>query len=429
MYEIPTSKVAWTIKLGLCKSIKKTPSTHKQKKSFLARPGLRLFRCKQLNAIKFFKQALACNKFASPLELENEYVPDSIFNNENNKFVEFMSSTSYRSSATQSFQFSTRTGPDSQLFSPNNILSLSHSGLQTQFTSETISDSKNQISDLCLDRFKNFQLLGAGGMGTVYSATLECNQIPISGLTVKKEYAIKQVEQNNDDEYGNDNEAAVLQLVSGHENIVTYYGLILGPQSKFIVMEKLEGPSLFGLLRKGYVMSERTALKTMQEVYTALAYIHDRGIAHLDIKPENIVFTSTVFEGEDELPPIKLIDFGLAVSCECGLLDIRGTPGYISPEMLSGTQVSSYAPADIWSTGVLLYEILTGSLPFEEGASVTMMKTGKVPELTLDSVEEFGLVSKETKNFLRSCLHSNPADRPSAKSALEEVTFRLWMLD
>lgn len=428
MYEIQTGKVAWTIKLGLCKSIKKTPSIHRQQKSFLARPGLRLFRCKQLNAIKFFKHALVFKKDASSLLFENEYVPDTIFDNENYS-VEFMSSTSDRSSAAKSFHRSTVTGSDNQLFCQNSYASSKYSELQKLSSSRTISDSTNQISDFCLNNFENFQVLGAGGMGTVYSATLECYETSIPGLIVKKEYAIKQIEQNNDDDYGNDNEAAVLQLVSDNENIVSYYGLIVESQCKFIVMEKLQGPSLFGLLRQGYVMSERTALKIAQDAYTALAYIHDRGVAHLDIKPENIVFISEIPEGEDDLPPTKLIDFGLSVPCESDLSDIRGTPGYIAPEILCAKRVPSYAPADIWSTGVLLYEMLTGRLPFREGVSRKIMETGKVPELTLDSADEFSLVSKETKKFLLSCLQANPADRPSAKCALEEVTFRLWMLD
>lgn len=262
-------------------------------------------------------------------------------------------------------------------------------------------------------------------MGTVYSAVLKCsNSIDLAYLP--KEFAIKQIDSVNDDIDGNDCEAAALEIVSGHENVVTYHGLVIEAPFKYIVMEKVQGPSVFGLLQRGFMLFEIEALQVMQDIFKALEFIHYKGVAHLDIKAENVVFTSDISDDDYELPSVKLIDFGLAVSCESANIGICGTPGYIAPEILSGKDLTSYAPADIWSSGVLLYELLTGSLPYESGITKKMMKTGIVPKLSARKEKKLNTVTNETRRFLMSCLASNPKERPTAKTALAEVTFNIW---
>lgn len=281
----------------------------------------------------------------------------------------------------------------------------------------------NQMSQYSLDDFHNFHVLGEGGMGVIYSATLGRNDV------TQREFAIKEIYLLNDSVHDIDNEARTLQLVSGHKNIVSYYGVIKKRSFHYIVMEKLYGPSVFKVLMQRFVMYERESLFLMLDVFRALAFIHDRGVAHLDIKPDNVMYTSDFPIGSFNYPPAKLIDFGLSAPCKSDVISIRGTPGYIAPEILCRKRVSSYAPADIWSSGVLFYRILTGILPYENGVTEKIVLTGIARKPTLDRESRLNFVSQKTKRFILSCLSLNPEDRPSAQSAINHLASRLSKVD
>ncbi|MBT8363702.1 MAG: protein kinase [Deltaproteobacteria bacterium] len=147
-----------------------------------------------------------------------------------------------------------------------------------------------------------------------------------------------------------------------HENIVKVYDIEERYQTLFIVMEHLEGMSLRNVLQKMLKLSPKQVVNYLLQVCTGLAYAHEHGIVHQDIKPGNI------FILPDE--KIKILDFGLA--CPCGSENLlTGTPFYMSPEQIDCLPVDERT--DIYGLGITAYEMLTGQRPFpEEGAWAVM---------------------------------------------------------
>jgi hypothetical protein len=154
---------------------------------------------------------------------------------------------------------------------------------------------------------------------------------------------------------------ARLMMDFKNEHIVQVYDHFKEGSSYYIVEEFVDGVSLEGLIRKERYLSNEAALLILYEVVKALRYAHDKKVIHRDIKPGNILISK---RGE-----VKLVDFGIATSqeeSEDGLTRegmILGTPSYIPPEQISDAK-NADKRADIYSLGVVLYEMLTGKTPF-----------------------------------------------------------------
>ncbi|MCF6250462.1 MAG: bifunctional serine/threonine-protein kinase/formylglycine-generating enzyme family protein [Methylococcaceae bacterium] len=148
-----------------------------------------------------------------------------------------------------------------------------------------------------------------------------------------------------------------------HPNIISIYEFGEDTDRAFIAMEFVEGYSLAELEERGELLEINQILQIMQKVLFALQYAHGKGIVHRDIKPSNIMYTS---DGD-----VKIADFGIArleSSTQTQLGTIIGTPGYMSPEQIMGQRVDHHS--DIFSAGILLYELLTGERAFV-GTSIT----------------------------------------------------------
>jgi len=143
-----------------------------------------------------------------------------------------------------------------------------------------------------------------------------------------------------------------------HPNIAAVYNAFLTPHGLALVMELVRGEPLSAILAQGRLPLER-GVRLVQEVLAALAYAHAQGIVHRDVKPENIIVTP---DGS-----VKLTDFGLARSTASPRLSqsgvLAGSPCYMSPEQARGTTAPD-ARSDTYSAGVVLYEVVTGQLPF-----------------------------------------------------------------
>ncbi len=156
-----------------------------------------------------------------------------------------------------------------------------------------------------------------------------------------------------------------------HPNIVTVYDYGETPELAFIVMEFIEGPTLRTLLERHERFSVQEIARIMEDILAALEFSHERGVIHRDIKPANVMLT-----GHDSATRrAKLADFGIARIESSNLTQagtIMGTPSYMSPEQFLGEAVD--ARSDIYSAGVLLYQLLTGERPFEGTISAIIHK-------------------------------------------------------
>gem|GEM_PF-240872 len=195
--------------------------------------------------------------------------------------------------------------------------------------------------------------MAKGGMGSVYKAkhpTLK-RFVILKQLTLRGSAGISERFKRE----------AQLMIDFRHENIVPVYDHFKSGSSYFIAMEFVDGTSLDKLIAERSKLSPEAAVLMFSEVCRGLKYAHDKGVIHRDIKPANILLSK---EGE-----VKLVDFGIATTMESekeGLTQAGmtlGTPAYMSPEQIADSRTVDKR-SDVYSMGVMLYEMLTGEKPF-----------------------------------------------------------------
>ncbi len=265
-------------------------------------------------------------------------------------------------------------------------------------------------------RFKIEQALGSGSMGMVYRAWDAALQrvVALKFLQSRagplKRGAIELLEQEA---------RAVAQL--NHENIVHLFDVaewIVEPgglRVPFLVMEHLEGESLAALLGRGRPGMKRT-MEIMESIAAGLAHAHRRHLVHRDLKPANVFLTQ---EGT-----VKLLDFGLAhlmaSASAVPFRPIAGTPAYMSPEQWRGEPQD--ARVDVWAAGVILYELLSGVLPYTELSSEKIRAQVLSPELLPSVRERCPELPWDVEPLLASVLAKDPARRlPSGQELLEQL--------
>lgn len=205
------------------------------------------------------------------------------------------------------------------------------------------------------------------------------------------------------------NEARV-QAGLHHPNVATLYDFREHRDELVIFMELVDGDSLDELIEKrAFTIDE--ALTIFASICEAIGYIHDNGIIHRDIKSQNAKLTSTGV--------IKLLDFGIAKDASShGLTQtggIIGTPNYLSPGQLQGHPASTQS--DIWALGVLLYEMLTGQLPFSGNTlGELVMRITRAEFVPADRLNP--AVPRNVANIIVKCLKKRPGDRYATVRAL-----------
>lgn len=214
-----------------------------------------------------------------------------------------------------------------------------------------------------------------------------------------------------------------------HPNIVRIYDVYEqqynGMACLFIVMERMSGGELFGKIQeKGRnAFTEREASKIMHAICSAVQHLHSLGIAHRDVKPENLLYSDT---SDDAV--LKLTDFGFAQKFDENvkqLVTACYTPYYCAPEILSS---SPYGKAvDVWSIGVIMYILLSGYPPFysSHGAPISpgMKRRIRAGQYEFPSVD-FDRVSEAAKHLIRGCLKTDPAERIT----IDQVMTHKWLL-
>ncbi|MEI7714049.1 MAG: protein kinase, partial [Rhodospirillales bacterium] len=215
-----------------------------------------------------------------------------------------------------------------------------------------------------LGKYEIKRQLGKGAMGTVYEGW-----DPI----IERRVAIKTV--NLPDATDPETEEALARFrreaqAAGrltHPNIVGVFDYGETGDVAYIVMEYIDGPPLKNLLDKQERFTIPNTVRIMNDLLAGLQFSHERGVVHRDIKPANLMLTSG---GQ-----AKIADFGIARIESSSMTQagtVLGTPAYMSPEQIMGLVVDSRS--DIYSSGVLLYQLLTGERPFEGGMSASMHK-------------------------------------------------------
>jgi len=192
----------------------------------------------------------------------------------------------------------------------------------------------------------------------------------------------------------------------------------------FIVMEYVNGPPLRRLIRTGR-MSELRVVLVGAAIAEGLAAAHEVGVIHRDLKPENVL----VPRGAQADSVVKLVDFGIARIVDAPRITttqhVLGTPQYISPEQAMGGPVDNRS--DIYSLGVILYEMIAGALPFDgDDAESLLRKHIKTRPVPLGEVVVPGAVSPKLERLVMRCLEKSPRARPDS---MEQIVAELAALD
>lgn len=250
-------------------------------------------------------------------------------------------------------------------------------------------------------RYRIVSLLGKGGMGEVYRA---------DDLTLDQQVALKFLPAETSPQAiaRFRNEVRIARQVS-HPNVCRVYDLGELDGVFYLSMEYVDGEDLASLLRRIGRLPSDKALEIARKLCAGLAAAHEKGVLHRDLKPSNIMLNG---RGE-----VLLTDFGLAgIAGEIEGAEIRnGTPAYAAPEQLAGEEVS--VRSDIYSLGLVLYEIFTGKMPFESDslAGLIRARTESTPASLTSFVRD---LDPAVERVVLRCLQPKPANRPPSAMAV-----------
>lgn len=276
------------------------------------------------------------------------------------------------------------------------------------------------IGRVFLGRYETRRLLGEGGMGKVYLA----RQLDLGrDVVVKVMHEQIAADPKFRDRFQRE---TLLMARFQHPGAVTLYDASLeDPLGPCIVMEYVKGVNLETLLAKNRRMSAPRVNRIIGELCEVLQAAHDEGIIHRDLKPANLM----ILEPDTPRERIKVMDFGLAklIEGELGLRKVTdtnvdfavGTPGYICPEQVRGEEMDHRG--DLYSVGIMMYELLSGRLPFTGPTSMDILlahATEYAP--TFAELGLSGWVPAEIEELVFDVLAKDPEDRPQTARELAE---------
>ncbi|KAA8495596.1 Death-associated protein kinase dapk-1 [Porphyridium purpureum] len=261
--------------------------------------------------------------------------------------------------------------------------------------------------------------LGKGGQATVYKASCS-DTTPVAVKVIRKRVEPKTGKVCPRQEANVVGETRILSSLSGNPGVVKFNAFYEDSTDWFIVTELLPGTDLFESL-VGRRCSELEALKCMRGLLKALAHLHAQGIAHRDIKLENIVWLR---RGSEH---VKLIDFGYA---QCAAIwdskdasSFPGTAQYKSPELLERKPGYDLFAADMWACGIVLHIMLFGECPNESEMALAKVDAAAT-NVTVQRSRRPGRwrhVSCATRRLNKWLLSENPSARPTAQQALSQL--------
>lgn len=259
-------------------------------------------------------------------------------------------------------------------------------------------------------RYRIEQLLGAGGMANVYKGTDMQTGKLVAVKVLKQEYV------NNPDLVRRfKNEAKAISLLN-HPNITKVYDVSVSDELQYIVMEYIEGITLKEYMEyRAKALTYKETVHFIMQILAALQHAHDKGIVHRDIKPQNIMLLA---DGT-----IKVMDFGIARFSRSESRTITdkaiGSVHYISPEQARGNPTD--LRADLYSVGVMMYEMLSGTLPFESDSPVSVA-IKQISEEAKPLRELNPAVPEALAAITARAMAKDPAERyPSAREMMADL--------
>ncbi len=215
-------------------------------------------------------------------------------------------------------------------------------------------DLDNYLNKIISNRYEIHEIIGVGGMAVVYKAYDRVDDRIVAVKILKDEYLASEEYKIR---FKNESKAI---SVLNHPNVVKVYDVCYGENLQYIVMEHVEGITLKEFIERQKVLDWKEALIVVVQILKALQHAHDKGVIHRDIKPQNILLLSNA--------TIKVTDFGIASFKRGEIKSLEekeaiGSVHYVSPEQARGEYTDE--KSDIYSVGVVLYEMLTGKMPFE----------------------------------------------------------------